>query len=78
MYQNSLGMMADYLLNTDANVSAPKATGVSNVNIVLNVLKMTNTILRYQKPLSVATGVVYQPVYQTSSVPTCTKYTKTH
>ena len=63
MYQNSLGMMPN-VLNTDYILSVPNANGVPNVNTVRKVPKMTNKIQVYQKkPLSVPTGVVYQPVY---------------
>jgi len=41
MYQNSLQMMPN-VLNTDPILGLPNATGVSNVNTVPNVPKMTN------------------------------------
>ena len=77
MYQNSLGIMPN-VLNTDPILSVPNATGILNVPTVPNVPKMTKNDPSVPKPLSVPTGIVYQPVYQTSSVPMCTKCTKTH
>jgi len=56
--------MMPNVLNTDYILSVPNANGVPNVNTVRKVPKMTNKIQVYQKkPLSVPTGVVYQPVY---------------
>ena len=46
-------------------LSVPNATGVSNVNTVPNVPKMTNNDSSVPKTISVPTGVVYQTVYQT-------------
>ena len=78
MYGNSLGMMSN-VLNTDPVLSVRKTTGVPNVNIVPNIPKIANNNPSVpKKPLSVPTGVVYQAVYQTSSLPKCTKCTKTH
>ena len=64
MYQNSLQMMPN-VLNTDPILGLPNATGVSNVNTVPNVPKMTKNDSSVPKTISVPTGVVYQTVYQT-------------
>ena len=56
------------LLNTDTILSVPNATGVLNVKTVPKVPKVLET-------LTVTSGVVYRHVYQTSSVPKCTKCT---
>jgi len=71
--------MMSNILNTDPILSVPNATAVPNVNTVLNRTENDQEqSLCAKSPLSVPSGVMYQPVYQTLRVPKCTKLTKTH
>ena len=86
MYQN-LPVMISSVWNNVTSVTVPNVTGVPNVTPASKVLKMTKNHSSLPKMYQKATcctywciliGVVYQPVYQTSHVTKCTKYTKTH
>ena len=64
------------------SVTVPNVTGVPNVTSSQMYRKCPKIILVCQKCtkklLGVLINVVYQPVYQTSHAPKCTKCTKTH
>jgi len=68
--------------NNVISVTVPNVTGVPNVTSSQMCRKCPKIILVCQKCtkklLGVLIGVVYQPVYQTSHAPKCTKSTKSH
>jgi len=69
--------------NNVTSVTVPNVTGVKNVTPARHTYRKWPKIILVcqkcaKKLLGVLTGVVYQPVYQTSHVTKCTKCTKTH